>query len=1035
MIQYIPIGDFLPDAPRLGSEAIEHSENLVPSFGGMRSVRKKETRVVNPAPDSDGGINGAMALSYLETTSEQKSRPNGVDGTPDFFRSNNEYTQDDLAELVDGVTASDTEFVVAGGGEDGEIEFTMQELDTPSSTSGWVVRIRYRIDDHGSGTHSITYTLLDGSTTLRGPETVVSSTDADSGGWVTFEDSFTGNLSWDLDDLRVLIESSVDGSDIDSVPEADADNSGLWRDESGNTTGLYESVDDPAGDDSEFIYSPLIKSLGSQPEYTARIEDIPNMLAYYENGHSPAPFLPRYRGRVNHDNVVVTYKTKLSDGTIVREDDLDFTNSASFSNETRSVNVSLITDFENVEMVVGAKLAAEWKNAEGTTGSAEPDLMKNFFPTYDSSTGTPLFSGDFSDVDDVSTDSDYLEMANTNPIVAAGSKITLGFGDFEYSGIDYGSSLNIRWRKEVSAVNAPQVTVRLTDGTTTFWSDSFTLTSTSYGNEVVNFNTTAIMAAVVAAGTNLQIEIEPLNPTSDAYFRISGIWIEHPEPARAYISRLYVETNTNARASVSWIEMEVPSSSSGYIDDQVYVYAGDKTDLYVVDPTDGFTDVSGTTYAGGSAAARPWDFEVWGNDMIATNFVDPVQIRTDNSGNFADLITSTNQPKARFVASVRNQVFLGHCQDDGGEADMVWWSALDDAADFDPDVTTQSDFQRLRDTPGQITGLVGGQYATIFKRHSIYRADYVGGISIYEFTLVSNGVGTPFPRSIVQVEEDIYFHNGSGFSVLRGGTSVQSIGDEAISRFLSDQDFSPFALRTVEESEDVFEDLGIFGAYDPNSKLIFWFYSGANAFTFEDDTDPAGIRSLVYNDAVVYDTRTGKWGYMDLLRGASQEDPVANVTAAINLFRPDPSHTSWTKGLAMFGWDNGTDHGESSGMAQTYFQFDSQDVYPSVVQTKVFTIEDGKDTQIRRVRPIFTAIPENAASPPVTVKVTSSQDPLLTIDVTETTFDSQDSDGWYTGRANGEFFVLELEFNPSNDEFIQEIQGFQVDFEVEGERG
>ena len=1036
MIKYVPIGQFQPDAPRYGSDAMDHAENLVPSFGGYRSLRQKATKSFNLAPASNKAINGAMAHIYLEETTAQKERPSGVEGTPDFFRSNSEYTQEDLHLLVDGVLPGDTEYIVAGGGETGQIELLMPEFDTPASAPNWVVRIRWRVDAHETGTHSITYTLLDGASVLAGPTTVTSSTDADSGGWETYEDTFTGNVAWNMSDLRIQIDTIVDGSDALFYPQSDDSNSGAWITQAGSTSNLYATLDEAVTDDADYIRSPKLSSTSVTPEVTFLMEDIEEPFAFFDVAHSPAPFLSNYRVRVPHDNVVPTYRFENPDGTTLKEGEFALSNSGSFSAQSSALSIANTTGYSGMKLALGAYITDEWKNAEGTTGVAEPDRFTNYFPTTDDITGTGEtsdFTGDFSDVDDVAGDGDFITYVGQPPSIIVGQRrrINLSFGDYEYPGIDFGSTLNLRWRKDASGGDA-FIKVELLDGVSVVYTDTFQLSSSSYSTETIALNTSAIMSGLASAGSDLILRVE--NVTTENTFYLSSAYINSPESARAEFSRAYVDIRPDARASVSWVEMEVPSSSTGYIDDLVEIYAGDQSDLYLVEST-GFTDLSGTTYASGTDLTRPWDFASWGNDVIATNYVDPVQIRTDGSGNFADMITSTNVPKARFVAAVRNQVFLGHCEGDGGTVDMVWWSGIDDASDFDPSISTQSDFQRLRDTPGQITGLVGGQYATIFKRHSIYRADYVGLPVIFDFRLVSEGIGTPYPRSIVQVGSDIYFYTGSGFAVVRNGSSVNLIGDESVSRFIADLDFSEYALRVEEESQDVFEDLAMFGAYDPNSRLIFWFFSGANGYMFEDDTSPASIRNVVYNDVAVHDTRTGRWGFLNLLRGATREDDVANATAAINLFKPSISQTSWTRGLGVFGWDNGTDHGAASGMAQTYFQFDNEDIYSSEAETKIFTVEDGKDITVNRIRPVYTAIPEESASPSVTVTLKSGADPLLLEQKREVAYSDQDSDGWYLGRNSGEFFQLKLEFEPSNNEFIREIQGFQIDFEITGERG
>jgi len=170
--------------------------------------------------------------------------------------------------------------------------------------------------------------------------------------------------------------------------------------------------------------------------------------------------------------------------------------------------------------------------------------------------------------------------------------------------------------------------------------------------------------------------------------------------------------------------------------------------------------------------------------------------------------------------------------------DKVWWSAIDDAANFDISETNQADFQRLLSVPGPITGLSGGEYGLIFKASGIYRMDYVGTPLIYRFEEISSLWGTTYPRSIVRVDQDVYFMSPYGPAVVRRGQTVEPIrGFEKIWFYMSNTfiegspsyqiyDFTKSAKKaTHREAIDVgLEGQYVVGAFCPISRTIFWSY-------------------------------------------------------------------------------------------------------------------------------------------------------------------------------------------------------------------
>ena len=90
---------------------------------------------------------------------------------------------------------------------------------------------------------------------------------------------------------------------------------------------------------------------------------------------------------------------------------------------------------------------------------------------------------------------------------------------------------------------------------------------------------------------------------------------------------------------------------------------------------------------------------------------------------FGDL--GGSPPKADFIAVVRDQLWTANIDEGSGRVPFrVRWSGINDATSFTTG-TDQSDFQDIVDV-GDITGLVGGEYAVILTEKAILRASYVG---------------------------------------------------------------------------------------------------------------------------------------------------------------------------------------------------------------------------------------------------------------------------------------------------------------------
>ncbi len=260
------------------------------------------------------------------------------------------------------------------------------------------------------------------------------------------------------------------------------------------------------------------------------------------------------------------------------------------------------------------------------------------------------------------------------------------------------------------------------------------------------------------------------------------------------------------------------------IDGEVTSYVGDAAKLYDITSA-AATDVS---VAGGysTVADGIWDFAKWANTVIATNLSDPVQTITIAGANFANLISSTDTPKAKFVSIDDNGfVILGNISDESGSAPTrVRWSAQNDPTDFDESAATLSDKQDLQGEGGDVQGLLyGGDFTTVFRENSIHRMQFVGPPLIFQIPQVVQNLGLRTPGAAAAFGRMHYFLASSGFYVFDGATA-QNIGSEQVDRLFWDTEGGANT-----DAVDVVNIHRVRATIDPDNQQVFFAYPTASA--------------------------------------------------------------------------------------------------------------------------------------------------------------------------------------------------------------
>lgn len=161
-----------------------------------------------------------------------------------------------------------------------------------------------------------------------------------------------------------------------------------------------------------------------------------------------------------------------------------------------------------------------------------------------------------------------------------------------------------------------------------------------------------------------------------------------------------------------------------------------------------------------------WEFETFGNTLIAANGSDPLQIYTlGTSTQFLNQSASASAPVARHLAVVRDFLFTGH---QPNLENRVQWSRINNPLRFGVSQRFQSDYQDLPGTDQIIKKITGGDFAAILTNTSVWRATYVGSPIIFRFDEVARNVGCYASGSAARFQNMTFFLADSGMYVFDG---------------------------------------------------------------------------------------------------------------------------------------------------------------------------------------------------------------------------------------------------------------------------
>ena len=244
-----------------------------------------------------------------------------------------------------------------------------------------------------------------------------------------------------------------------------------------------------------------------------------------------------------------------------------------------------------------------------------------------------------------------------------------------------------------------------------------------------------------------------------------------------------------------------------------------------------------TNFVGGtplSGSANDFiTFTQFGNFVIATNGVDaPQYFLMGTSTGFVNLqaladASGSGTVPAKFRVSGVIRDFLVTANIENAK-NRVAWSGLNDISTWEAGVKS-SDTQDLPGSGGQVVAITSGEVGYVFRQDQIIRMDFVGGATIFRFSVISPNRGAVFGQTVCQDNRQIFFYASDGFFQINGD-QVLPIGAEKVNRFFDSDLNNAFADR-------------ITAAVDPFNTLAIWLYPS------KDNPNTTGIcdKMLIYN--------------------------------------------------------------------------------------------------------------------------------------------------------------------------------------------
>ena len=314
-------------------------------------------------------------------------------------------------------------------------------------------------------------------------------------------------------------------------------------------------------------------------------------------------------------------------------------------------------------------------------------------------------------------------------------------------------------------------------------------------------------------------------------------------------------------------------------DGAVSHYAGTANQIYKLNSVATW----GAYGAGGYSvpAGDRWTFTTFGNDTLATNITDGLQMSSGSA--FAPV---GGAPRGRYLTTVRDFVFMGSIF---GNEGRVQWSSLGNATGWVPG-SGESDYQDAR-SGGPVRGVIGGEVGYLLQAQRVTRMVYVpGSETIFQFDEVEGARGIIAPHSLVQVGRTAWYQSQDGlyeFDTASGSSKPIGVGK-----------WAEWFAKDVRRSSEFLT----VGSADPVNKRILWVYVPTSSI------NNTPIRGLLYDwsldDATIVDV-SAEAGVQWLTQGVTLDTMDSFGTLETLPFSLDSAF--WRGGAGILGTFT-TDH-------------------------------------------------------------------------------------------------------------------------------
>lgn len=1058
-------GEFAPDSEDYENSTLEELENALPIYGGYRSLR--EAQVKSTVTSASNFVTGSHAHLVTDDVNVQHGKTDDTTIYGDWH--------DKLLPVIESLTLheqidelvpdDDTTFIFC---EDNAENPTFDETILPIETlidpavaadEDYHLDVRYRgyVED-AAATGTLTVKLYQNTVQKSGQagDDWVATGDNEfwDGEWktkrLTLHDTDADSLT-DFADLILRPSGTITGGsgvvpDSVSYPISDELNTDEWEDQDGGTDNIYQSIDSvttigDTPDDAAYIVTPV----GSPASTSYSTKFSTTRFPYGAAIAGGAGIDLKLRLKTD-DKDGIGYEATI--GSVVTFVD-GLASNDTWITKTHNIDAGDIKlllaadDWDNVPLNFGvAGISDSSEQSSVPTGNGATNEWR---------TGAWADAGGVADFSDIAAeDSSYISAKGTSVLTY---KFTLPAMS-QPSNHDGTTKVKVKFRH--TGGSQPYVKFKLYDTgsgltkrykcETTYQEKVWTLTEAE--SQGLDWGTAFTMDVIKQTSADVEVRVDYVEIVSEG------------GTSRFYVGDAWLEIPTTQGFHITWADLIVPSSSKEVKGDKVRIYAGSKERLWEVSDT-GWTDRSlAATYGQGSDVPQAWDFCSWGGNVIATNYEDEIQYLDLESGSdaFAKLTTEADDteysPRAKFCDIIGNHLVVCNVNSavDGAVSPAaytdvfpytVWWSGYNTPPKFRVgDYANLSDMQHLRQTPGEITGFIGGEFGTLFKRNSIIRQSWVGGNLIFRFDVLARGVGTSHPKSIISVNGDIFFYGHNDFYVMPGGGQPQPVSQGRIKAMLLESFWEERAINRNDYSVQVDNDLRVVGTYDQFTGLIFWCID--NYHTNSDYN--------LKSDIVVFNPTDGRFGYIrDARFSGSATLGISDILASPNVQQDD---VSLLNNLHLFTYDTAPSTSVMSMEKFTGPYYLPMDITTNVVAADSLGAEVGDLIRLQSVRPFYDRLKNKSTnsdslgsvmSLPYTATIYSSYDQLMIDDVTSATatLDTDNYNKWsaLSKVLSGEFWKINLnipKWSPIagsaayGDGAVKTLLGIQLDVQQEG---